>query len=120
MDRDLQFIEARHELHCCENFYQIALDYAECHRSVPALAPLVLFVYCDKRNLIVVAEISALPYIPKPDAAGCANTKEAVEADREADDHFVDREAARGQEDYDRAAAEKSSGTNIIYTHYTQ
>ncbi|KAJ1354451.1 hypothetical protein KIN20_011393 [Parelaphostrongylus tenuis] len=56
----------------------------------------------------------------QPDAAGCANTKEAVEADREADDHFVDREAARGQEDYDRAAAEKSSGTNTIYTHYTQ
>ncbi|KAJ1369963.1 hypothetical protein KIN20_031583 [Parelaphostrongylus tenuis] len=71
MDRDLKFIEARHELHA-------------------------------------------------PDAAGCANTKEAVEADREADDHFVDREAARGQEDYDRAAAEKPSGTNTIYTHYTQ
>ncbi|KAJ1352094.1 hypothetical protein KIN20_008287 [Parelaphostrongylus tenuis] len=64
-----------------------------------------------------------------PDAAGGAYTKEAEEADREADDHFVDREAddhfvdreaARGQEDYDRAAAEKSSGTNTIYTHYTQ
>ncbi|KAJ1353221.1 hypothetical protein KIN20_009815 [Parelaphostrongylus tenuis] len=94
MDRDLQFIEARHELHCCENFYQIELDYAECHRSVPALAPLVLFVYCDKRNLNVVAEISALPYIPRPDAAGGAYTKEAEEADHEAEDHFVDREAA--------------------------
>ncbi|KAJ1354697.1 hypothetical protein KIN20_011698, partial [Parelaphostrongylus tenuis] len=54
-----------------------------------------------------------------PDVAGGAYTKEAEEADREADDHFVDREAARGQEDYDRAAAEKSSGTNLIYTHYT-
>ncbi|KAJ1364873.1 hypothetical protein KIN20_025062 [Parelaphostrongylus tenuis] len=73
-----------------------------------------------------------------PDAAGGAYTKEAEEADREAEDHFVDREAddhfvnreaydrfvdreaARGQEDCDRAAAEKSSGNNIICTHYTQ
>ncbi|KAJ1354108.1 hypothetical protein KIN20_010926 [Parelaphostrongylus tenuis] len=48
------------------------------------------------------------------DAAGGAYTKEAEEADSKADDHFVDREAAPGEEDYDCAAAVKSSGTNII------
>ncbi|KAJ1353217.1 hypothetical protein KIN20_009811 [Parelaphostrongylus tenuis] len=125
-----QLIEARHELQCCENVYQIALDYAECHRRAPALAPLVLFVYCDKRNIIVVAEISALPYIPRPDVAGGAYTKEAEEADRkaedhfvdrEADEHFVDRQAARGQEDHDRAAAEKSSdpGSDALFHRAT-
>ncbi|KAJ1354667.1 hypothetical protein KIN20_011663 [Parelaphostrongylus tenuis] len=57
----------------------------------------------------------------KPDVAGGAYTKEAEEADREADDHFVDREAARGQEDYDRAAAEKSSdpGSDALFHRAT-
>ncbi|KAJ1358230.1 hypothetical protein KIN20_016599 [Parelaphostrongylus tenuis] len=56
-----------------------------------------------------------------PDAAGGAYTKEAEEADRESDDHSVDREAARGQEDYDRAAGEKSSdpGSDALFHRAT-
>ncbi|KAJ1354779.1 hypothetical protein KIN20_011815 [Parelaphostrongylus tenuis] len=99
MDRGLQFIEARHELHCCENFYQIALDYAECYRSVPALAPLVF---------------------PTQQEAPHQRSRRSRSRSRPID-HFVDREAARGQEDYDRAAAEKSSdpGSDALFHRAT-
>ncbi|KAJ1347477.1 hypothetical protein KIN20_002540 [Parelaphostrongylus tenuis] len=107
-------------LHCCFDFYPIAVEYAECHRSAPAHESLVLFACCDKRNLIVAAEISAVPYIPKPDVAGGVYTKEAEEAHRVADDLVVEQAGDRAEGDYDRAAAVNSSGTDIICTHSIQ
>ncbi|KAJ1351486.1 hypothetical protein KIN20_007499 [Parelaphostrongylus tenuis] len=52
-----------------------------------------------------------------PDTAGGVYTKEAEEADRVADDFVVVQVAALAEEDYDRAAAEKFAGSNIICTH---
>ncbi|KAJ1348392.1 hypothetical protein KIN20_003688 [Parelaphostrongylus tenuis] len=46
-----------------------------------------------------------------PDVAEGVYTKEAEEADREADDFVVDRAEARAEEEYDRAAAVKVSGS---------
>ncbi|KAJ1360576.1 hypothetical protein KIN20_019591 [Parelaphostrongylus tenuis] len=54
------------------------------------------------------------------EAEGVYAAKEAEEADRVAANLVAEREGAQAEEDYDRAAAEKSSGTNIICTHYTQ
>ncbi|KAJ1368040.1 hypothetical protein KIN20_029090 [Parelaphostrongylus tenuis] len=88
----------------------------------------VLFRYGDAIAVRVISSRLLSTWISqrkahkkRHDEAAGAYTKEAEEADREATDHFVNRVAARGEEDHDCALAEKSSdpGSDALFHRAT-
>ncbi|KAJ1368911.1 hypothetical protein KIN20_030269 [Parelaphostrongylus tenuis] len=75
------------------------------------------YFFSQSLNNQLLKELLVISAVSDPDTAGSVYTKEAEEADRVADDLVVVQVAALAEEDYDRAAAEKFAGSNIICTH---